>query len=67
MTDRIHALTVVLRSDMREEDAELIEQAISLIGGVVSVQKHVSDAMALHAAQNAKMDLRRKIADFLAL
>ena len=43
MTDRIHALTVTLDADVREDDVEPIVNAIRQIRHVLSVDQHVSD------------------------
>ena len=50
MTDRIHALTVVLDKDMRDDDAEGLIKAIGRFRGVLHVDTHVSD-IALHTAE----------------
>jgi hypothetical protein len=43
MTDRIHALTVVLDRDYRDDDVQRITEAIEMVRGVASVETHVSD------------------------
>ena len=43
MTDRIHALTVVLKNDIRDEDIDPLVDAISMFHGVLSVHTHVAD------------------------
>ena len=49
MTDRIHALTVVLDRDIRDDDLEPIITAIRMIRHVADVQLHVAD-MGTHTA-----------------
>ena len=43
MTDRIHALTVVLDRDMRDDDVECVVDAIRMIRFVASIDTHVTD------------------------
>ena len=50
MTDRIHALTVTLEHDKRDDDCEELIKAIRMMRGVIDVQAHVSD-MELHTAE----------------
>lgn len=51
MTDRIHALTVVLRADLRDDDAEPTIAAIRELRHVVGVESHVAD-LAYYAARS---------------
>lgn len=44
MTDRIKGYTVVLRKDLRENDAEAIQKAISMIKGVAKVEPSVVES-----------------------
>jgi hypothetical protein len=59
VTDRIHALTVVLEDDVREDDVEAIVAAIRMIRRVLSVKAHVADHR-LHAAEER---VRRQLGD----
>lgn len=43
MTDRYKALTVVLARDVRDDDAQSIINAISMVKGVLSVEPNVAD------------------------
>jgi hypothetical protein len=43
MTDRIHALTVALREDLRDDDAQVTIDAIRQLRAVVGVKSHVAD------------------------
>lgn len=43
MTDRISYLTVALARDIRDDDVELVIDAIEMIRGVSGVKMHVSD------------------------
>lgn len=51
MTDRIHALTVVLERDIRDDDLEGLVSAIKHLRGVGSVEQHVADLID-HSARN---------------
>lgn len=44
MSDRIKGFVVVLGKDYKDEDAEQIKQAISMLKGVISVKESVADA-----------------------
>lgn len=61
MTDRYHSIAVVLKKDVREDDAEFILNAIRMIKGVLSVKPHVSDHVAHMAEERAKKELEAKI------
>jgi hypothetical protein len=50
MTDRVHALTVILDHDVRVDDVEALEGAILQLRGVRAVERHISNA-ALATAQ----------------
>lgn len=49
MTDRIHAFTVVLDRDIRDDDIEPVLIAIRMIRHVIDVRPHVAD-MNTHTA-----------------
>lgn len=61
MTDRIHALTVVLDKDYRDDDVQAIIQAIQMTRGVLDVRPHVTDISDHTARERAKSELRQKI------
>lgn len=44
MTDRVNALIVVLEKDMRDDDVEVISNAIRMLRGVLRVDNNISDA-----------------------
>lgn len=44
MTDRIHALTVVLNKDIRTDDIQPLIDAIFMLRHVADVTTHVADA-----------------------
>jgi hypothetical protein len=43
MSDRIKGLTVTLKANMRDDDAQPIIDAIKMLRGVLSVDAHVED------------------------
>jgi hypothetical protein len=61
MTDRLHALTVILTHDVREDDATALIDAIAIFRGVLSVKTHVANLDTLTATLRAKYELREKI------
>lgn len=65
MTDRFHSLTVVLKYDIRDDDAEGLCNAINLLQGVLSVEGNVSDPEAFVAEQRARNKIMEKLRDVL--
>lgn len=65
MTDRIHSLTVVLESTIREDDAEAIIQAIKMVKGVLSVSSNVADAESYMAEERARQELGERLMEVL--
>jgi hypothetical protein len=65
MTDRINAITVVLERDAREDDVEVILNAIRLIRGVLSVTPHVAQLQDHIAQERAQHALRAKLREVL--
>ena len=65
MTDRIHVLTVVLEADTKEDDAQLLADAIRRYRGVTSVGLNVADATAYFAQQRARHEVRDEIMKIL--
>ncbi len=61
MTDRIHALTVTLREDMRDDDVKAVAMAIRIMSPVLAVHTHVSDVGLHVACLRAKAELREKL------
>lgn len=51
MTDRYHALTVVLENNIREDDAQPLIIAIKMLRGVLSVEPHLSN-IDVHVAED---------------
>lgn len=65
MTDRIKGLTVTLKPNLREDDAEAILNAIRMVKGVVHVETHVADIHHHMAVEQAKRDLRQDMIKIL--
>lgn len=65
MTDRVNYLTVVVRDDLREDDAIPLMAAIGMLKGVISVGFDVSDPAAYAAGRRARSALAEKILDAL--
>jgi len=65
MTDRYSTLTVVLESDIREDDAEHIINAIYMLKGVLSVKGNITDQDNFMAEERAKRELQNKLRDML--
>jgi hypothetical protein len=65
MTDRIYAYTVILSETIRDDDAESITNAIKMINGVVGVTPLVADSATYWAIENARNELREKMASTL--
>jgi len=60
MTDRIDALTVVIR-DTRDDDIEPLITAIKMLKRVISVSPHVSKHETYIAREQLKMELKDKL------
>lgn len=65
MTDRYNSLTVVLETDIRDDDAQALLSAISQFRGVLSVSGNVSDIAAHVAQTRARAELEQKLWDAL--
>lgn len=65
MSDTIKGLTVMLRPDMRDDDAECVINAIRMVKGVVDVKSHVADMNHHFAVQTAKLEMRKKLQELL--
>ncbi len=66
MSDRIKGLTVTLRSDMRDDDAEQVINAIRMIKGVISVDSHVADPAHYFAMRQFGREVGVKIRNLLS-
>ena len=65
MTDRYHALTVVLDHDIRNDDAERLMDSIKMLRGVLSVAGDVADMNTYTAIERARHDLGRKLVEIV--
>jgi hypothetical protein len=63
MTDRYNALTVALSRDIRDDDAEVIINAIKMIRGVEDVTGNVVDMDSYVAESRIKTEVIRKLHD----
>ena len=61
MTDRFNYLTVVLDENIRDDDAEVILNAIRCIKRVISVKGNVANPSDYTAEKRASLDLKRKM------
>jgi len=61
MTDRIHALTVILQIDTREDDIQPLVDAIKLLRNVADVNLHVANII----DYSARTRIRRELLDKL--
>lgn len=66
MSDHINAFIVVLDHDIRDENAELLINAIKQLRGVLEVQPHVADSTDVIATMRVKSELMKKWYDILA-
>lgn len=61
MTDRFFSLTVALEKDIREDDAEHIIKAISMIKGVLEVKGNVSDFSTWTAQERVRREFGNEL------
>lgn len=52
MTDRIHSITVVLAADIREDDAQILIDAMKQFKGVLSAEGNVSDQLCNYVVES---------------
>lgn len=65
MTNRISGLYVILEEDMREDDIEVLINAIKLFKKVASVEKNLANFDTVIAEVRARQDLAKKMFDIL--
>jgi len=65
MTDRFHSLTVVLERDIREDDAEMLLNALRMLRGVISVEGNIVDVDGYVAEERVRYELRDKLMSVL--
>jgi len=61
MSDRVNGFTVVLSKDYKDDDAELIGNAIRLIRGVCKVTPNIVTESDYFAEQRVKEELLEKL------
>lgn len=61
MTDRHSGYIVTLDHDIREDDAEQIIQALSMVKGVLAVEPLVRDGDLMITQARLRFDLQRKV------
>lgn len=61
MTDRVFALTVALKNDVRTDDVEAITNAVRMIRGVLDVTEHIVNAETYVAQERARRELGEKL------
>lgn len=66
MTDRLSGFIVALDENIRDDDAETIRVALSMIRGVVDVKPVVADHSLAIAEMRVKNELRTKLYDFIS-
>lgn len=65
MTDRYNALTVSLERDIRDDDAEIIINAIKAIRGVSDVTGNIVDIDSFAAASRSRQQFVSKLYDLI--
>lgn len=65
MTERFDSLTVVLKRDIRDDDAEPILQAIRMIRGVLSVSGNVASPSAFVAEARVRQSITSRVLEAL--
>ena len=61
MTDRIHALTVILENDTRDDDVESLVEAIKHLRNVSDVKLHITDISDFSARTRVRQELAEKL------
>lgn len=65
MTDRVNGFTVVLDKDYRDDDVEVIKQAISMIKGVVHVESNIVEYNDYMVETRVKLEIKKELIDFI--
>lgn len=65
MTDRIHALTVILSREIRDDDAQPLIDAIRMLKGVADVSAHISDPGVHFAELRIRTEIERQLWEVL--
>jgi len=65
MTDCIHSITVVLKENVRVDDAESILNAIRMVKGVISAKGNVADIDSHMAESRARVAIHTQLFEAL--
>jgi hypothetical protein len=65
MTDKLCGVTVFFESEISEEDARPIVEALKMIKGVATVQQIMTSPQMWFARFDAKCELRKQIYDLI--
>jgi len=65
MTDRANGLFVALEQDIRTDDIEALEGAITMLRGVLSVSRNITDFNSHIASERARRELSEKLWEVL--
>lgn len=65
MTDRLKGFVVTLKDDIREDDAEEILTALSMVKGVIDVRPLVHTHDDHMARMRLELEFRQKLYDFI--
>lgn len=64
MTDRVRSITVALDHDIREDDVQLLVDAIRMMRHVSAVTTNVVSPNDWATEMNVKMEVRKKLSEF---
>jgi hypothetical protein len=65
MTAKFNSLTIVLESDVREDDAQTLINAILMLKGVLSVEGNVSSVADYVAESRVKSEVRNRLFEII--
>jgi hypothetical protein len=65
MTAKFNSLTIVLESDVREDDAQTLINAILMLKGVLSVEGNVSSVADYVAESRVKTEVRNRLFEII--
>ena len=65
MTAKFNSLTIVLESDVREDDAQTLINAILMLKGVLSVEGNVSSVTDYVAESRVKTEVRNRLFEII--
>ncbi len=65
MSNKINSLTIALKNDITEEQADKIAAAMSLFDGVIGVQSNITDHTTFMIESRIKMDVAKNLMETL--